>query len=232
MRRLVVLLAYNERECIRDTIVEVRGDLPDVDILVVDDGSEDETADIARAAGAAVVRHPINLGVAAAESTGLIYAARAGYTSVVRMDGDGQHAPRSAGALFDALGEGTELVIGSRFLGGEHRESSRLRKAGSRYLAFLLSLLCGRPVSDPTSGFRGFSGRAIESFARSHPHDYPEPESVFMAFRQGLRIREVPVQMRPRRTGSSSLTPLRSGFYMVKVSFALLLERLRPTVQP
>ena len=231
-RRLVLLLAYNESACIHETVREVRQEVPDADVLVIDDGSRDETAAVARAAGALVARHPINLGVAAAEATGLLYAQRAGYTAVVRMDGDGQHAAGSARALFQALDAGAELAVGSRFLERATFRSTLLRRLGNRYLSLVLTRLCGQRVTDPTSGFRGFGGRAIAYFARVHPHDYPEPESLFMACRGGFRVVEASVEMRPRRTGTSSLTPLRSAFYMLKVTFAHLLERLRPSPAP
>lgn len=228
VRSLVVLLAHNEAECIGRTVREVRDTIPYVDVLVVDDGSRDDTAVQARSAGARVARHPFNLGVAAAEATGLIYAARHGYGAVVRMDGDGQHVPTSGVALFDALFAGAELAVGTRFAAVTSFRSTWVRRFGNRFLSTLLTTLCGSTVTDPTSGFRGFSGRAITYFAHTHPHDYPEPESLFMAYRQQFQVVEVPVQMRPRMTGRSSLTPFKSAYYMVKVSFALMLELLRP----
>jgi glycosyltransferase involved in cell wall biosynthesis len=224
---LIVLLAHNEALCIADTVTELYGQLPGIQVLVVDDGSEDDTAARAEQAGAVVVRHPFNLGVAAGEATGLLYALRHGYEVVVRMDGDGQHDPTSAAELISTVQQGADLAIGSRFAGVESFRSTWLRRFGNGFLSRLLSVLCRQPISDPTSGFRGFGQRAIRYFSATHPHDYPEPESVLMASRQGFRIQEVPVRMRPRRTGTSSLTPWRSAFYMAKVSFALLMERVR-----
>lgn len=226
-RTLIILLAYNEEASIAATVRELRGQLPAVDVLVVDDGSRDATAARAREAGAGVVRHPFNLGVAAGESTGLLYALRQGYARALRMDGDGQHDPQSVPLLLKALDEGAELVVGSRFAGVASFQSTWLRRLGSRFIAHLLSSLCRQRITDPTSGFRGFGPRAMRLFSTRFPHDYPEPESVLMASRQHLPIVEVPVRMRSRRAGLSSLTPWRSVFYMVKVSFALLLERFR-----
>jgi glycosyltransferase involved in cell wall biosynthesis len=226
-RPLIVLLAHNEEGCIASTVRELKRELEDVDVLVIDDGSRDRTAELARSAGAQVISHPFNLGVAAGEATGLLYASRQGYTRVLRMDGDGQHDPGSIPGLLEALDSGAELAIGSRFAGVDSFRSTWLRRLGSGFLSRLLSVLCRQRITDPTSGFRGFGGRAIAYFARTHPHDYPEPESVLMASRKGFSIREVPVRMRPRRTGVSSLTPWKSAYFMVKVSFALLLERLR-----
>ncbi|MCY1022019.1 glycosyltransferase family 2 protein [Pyxidicoccus sp. MSG2] len=227
-RGLIVLLAYNEEECIASTVAELRKVLPAMDVLVVDDGSADQTAAQARSAGAQVLSHPFNLGVAAGEVSGLLYAARFGYERVIRMDGDGQHDPSSVASLLEALDAGAELAIGSRFAGITSFRSTLLRRFGNRFLAWLLSSLCKQRITDPTSGFRGFGPRAIRFFARTHPHDYPEPESVLMAARQGFKITELPVRMRPRLTGTSSLTAWKSAFYMAKVSFALLMERVRP----
>ncbi len=226
---LIVLLAWNEAECIGDTVNELRRVIPSADVLVVDDGSADATSVCARLAGAQVVRHPFNLGVAAAEATGLTFAQRSGYTRVIRMDGDGQHDPASVKELLARVDEGADLVIGSRFAGVESFRSTALRRLGSSFLASLVSTLSGTRITDPTSGFRAFSGAAISLFATTFPHDYPEPESVLMAAKRGLTIREVPVRMRPRRTGQSSLTPIKSALYMAKVSLALVLERMRRT---
>jgi hypothetical protein len=143
------------------------------------------------------------------------------------MDGDGQHDPAFAGALLDAVRDGADLVVGTRFGGLQSFESTALRRAGNALLSAVVSALCRQEVTDPTSGFRAFGPRAAAFFAGVHPHDYPEPESLLMAHRQGFRIREVPVRMRPRTTGRSSLTAGRSAYYMVKTSLALTLELLR-----
>lgn len=149
-------------------------------------------------------------------------------TTPPRRPGDGQNVPASGLALFEALFAGAELVVGSRFASVSTFRSTWLRRFGNRFLSTLLTILCGSTLTDPTSGFRGFSGRAIEYFARTHPHDYPEPESLFMAYRQQFKVVEVPVQMRPRMTGQSSLKPFKSASDMVKVSFALMLGLWRP----
>lgn len=226
-RTLAVLLALDEEACIARTVREVRAALPGADVLVVDDGSADGTAREARSAGALVARHPINLGVSAAEATGLAYAHRHGYGAVVRMDGDGQHDPAFARALLDAVQDGADLVVGTRFSELRSFEPGSLRRAGNAFLAAVVSTLCRQKVTDPTSGFRAFGRRCAAFFAGVHPHDYPEPESLLMAHRHGFTIREVPVRMRPRTTGKSSLTPGRSAYYMMKTSLALTLELLR-----
>ncbi len=226
-RTLVVLLALDEEACIARAVGEARAALPGADVLVVDDGSSDGTAQQARSAGALVARHPINLGVSAAEATCLTYAHRNGYGAVVRMDGDGQHDPAFARALLAALEDGADLAVGTRFSELRSFESTLLRRAGNAFLSRVVSALCGQRITDPTSGFRAFNRRCAAFFAGVHPHDYPEPESLLMAHRQGFRIREVPVRMRPRTTGRSSLTPGRSAYYMMKTSLALTLELLR-----
>jgi glycosyltransferase involved in cell wall biosynthesis len=224
---LIVVLAHNEAACIADTVAELRAVAPGAEVLVVDDGSRDDTAARAAAAGARVLRHPFNLGVAAGEASGLLYAKRAGFACVVRVDGDGQHDPQALQSVVAGVRDGADLVVGTRYGALETFQSTTLRRFGSRFLARLLSRLSGTRITDPTSGYRGFGPRAIAYFAEEHPHDYPEPESVLMAAQKGFRVVEVPVQMRPRRTGTSSLTALRSGFYMAKVSFALVLQRMR-----
>ncbi|MHB8418604.1 MAG: glycosyltransferase family 2 protein [Myxococcales bacterium] len=232
MRALAVLLAYEEAASIGRTVAEVARELPSADVLVVDDGSSDGTAEAARAAGARLVRHPFNLGVAAAEATGLRWAVRGGYQAVVRLDGDGQHDPASAHALLEAVAGGAELAVGTRFSGIESFRSTPLRRAGNRLLSGVVSALCGLRLTDPTSGFRAFGGRALPFFAETFPHDYPEPESLLWACRRGFRVQELPVRMRPRTAGESSLSPLGSAYYMVKVSLALGLELLRATPAP
>jgi glycosyltransferase involved in cell wall biosynthesis len=227
MHTLVILLAFDEEAAIARSVEEVIRELPGCDVLVVDDGSADRTALLARAAGASVVRHAFNLGVAAAESTGLRFALAHGYDAALRMDGDGQHDPASARALLEAVAGGAELAVGTRFAGLESYRSSAVRRAGNRFLSRLVSLLCGRPLTDPTSGFRAFGGRALPFFAEHFPHDYPEPESLVWACRRGFRVQELPARMRPRTAGQSSLTPLGSAYYMIKVSFALTLELWR-----
>ncbi len=226
---LVALPAWNEEACIGETLLELQRAGLVVDVLVVDDGSEDGTAQAARRAGAQIIRHPLNLGVAAAESTALRWAVRRGYRRLVRMDADGQHDPSFIPALLAAVDGGEDLVIGSRFIDGSRAGfgSTPWRRAGSTFLAKLLTGLSGVRITDPTSGFRAFGPAAMSLFASAFPHDYPEPESVLMASRRGLSVREVPVRMRPRRAGTSSITPGESVVYMGKVSLALVIERMR-----
>jgi glycosyltransferase involved in cell wall biosynthesis len=224
MRPLAIVPAFNEAKSLPALAAALRGEAPGCDVCVVDDGSTDATAEIAATLGLTVLRVPVNLGIGGAVQTGYLYAARNGYDLAVQIDGDGQHDPSFVDALLRPVLDGSaDLVIGSRFLGDGAFRSTPARRFGIRYLSWLLRLRCRVTVTDATSGFRAASRRAIELFARSYPSDYPEPESIAVARRAGLRIVEVPVRMHERAHGGSSITALRAAYYMVKVSLALLL---------
>jgi len=228
-RLLVILPAYNEARNIARTVQAIRAELPKADILVINDGSSDDTAAAARAAAAQVLCLPYNVGIGAAVQAGFQVARRQGYDIVLRNDGDGQHAAHSNHALLRTLRAGqADVVIGSRFIGarGDYGTPA-MRRLGSRILASLLSTITGQSVTDPTSGCAAFNQRAIQLFAQAYPHDYPEPEALLILHRCGLRQLEVPVTMTARRHGRSSITPLRSVYYMVKVCLAILINLLR-----
>jgi len=194
-------------------------------VLVVDDGSTDGTARAAREAGAHhVVSLPVNLGIGGAVQTGLLFALRRGFTRVARLDGDGQHDPACLPALLAALGDGgAGLAIGSRFLGGEGFRSLPLRRGGIAALSGLVLLLSGTRVRDITSGCRAWSREAVEAIAPDYPVDYPEPDETLALLLRGVKVAEVPVEMRERRDGASSIRGLLPLFYMVKVSLSLLM---------
>lgn len=228
-RILVILPAFNESRNIARVVNGVRSQLPGADVLVIDDGSFDGTGYEASGAGALVVTMPYNVGIGAAVQAGFQFAAGRGYDIVIRNDGDGQHAPEANLDLIEKLrAEGADLVVGSRFLGdaGDYG-TPLLRRLGSGILARLLSIITGQRVTDPTSGCAAFNRRAIQLFAQAYPHDYPEPEAIVIAHRSGLRQMEIPVKMIPRRHGNSSITPLRSVYYMIKVILAILINLLR-----
>jgi glycosyltransferase involved in cell wall biosynthesis len=235
--KLAVVPAYNEAACVGEVVRELHRSARDFDVLVVDDGSTDNTAAIAEAAGAKVVRHPFNLGIGGAVQTGFTYAQMHGYEYLVQVDGDRQHEPSEIGRLEHAMAEHeVDMVCGSRFLSDDHRYPAPVsRRTGIHLFAFLLSRIVGQPVSDPTSGFRLFNRRAIGVFARDYPHDYPEVEAILMVHAHRLRMCEVPVKMYSRGGGVSSIKGTgKSTYYMVKVLLALLvgLARKRPTVEP
>jgi glycosyltransferase involved in cell wall biosynthesis len=234
---VVFIPAWNEEGNLPGVLDDLKAELPDVDVLVVDDGSTDNTAEIAEAAGAKVVRHPFNLGIGGAVQTGFTYAEMHGYEYLVQVDGDRQHEPAEIGRLEHAMAEHeVDMACGSRFLSEDHRYPAPVsRRTGIHLFSFLLSRIVGQRVSDPTSGFRLFNRRAIGVFARDYPHDYPEVEAILMVHAHRLRMCEVPVKMYSRGGGVSSIKGTgKSTYYMVKVLLALLvgLARKRPTVEP
>lgn len=230
MNTLVIVPAWNEENNIESTIQDIRS-RGFHEIVVIDDGSYDGTALKCAAAGVRSVRLPFNLGIGAAVQTGLCYARKYGYDTVVRADGDGQHDPAFIKDLLKGLEDGADLVIGSRFLHPDSQyRSSFVRRVGIHFFSWLISALVGAKVSDPTSGYQAFGKRAIGLFSRVYPTDFPEPEATVIARRAGLVIAEVPVKMRFRLSGVSSIRYLRTLYYMVKVTLAILLDMLKPRV--
>ena len=224
MRALAIVPAWNEERDLPAVLEELRRAAPDWDVCVVDDGSSDRTAIVARDGGATVLCLPMNLGIGGAVQTGYLWARQHGYEVAAQIDGDGQHDPQYLAAALRPITAGTaDVVIGSRYLGAGGFRSTALRRAGARYLSWFLRLRCGARVTDPTSGFRIAGRRAIELFAATYPSDYPEPEAIALAARRGLRLEEIPVVMRERRHGTSSIGPVRTLYYLIKVSLALLL---------
>jgi glycosyltransferase involved in cell wall biosynthesis len=227
-RTLLVVPAWNEAERVGRVVAEARA-LPErPDVLVIDDGSADATAASAAAAGAFVVRMPFNCGIGAAVQTGLRFGVARGYTAIARFDGDGQHDPRTLAALLEPLAkDAADFALGSRYLTHEGFQSGPLRRAGSRWFSLLLRVTCGLRVSDPTSGCWAANRRAAEVLAREYASDYPEVDSLVHLARRGCRIVEIPVAMRARESGSSSIAGLYTLYYMLKVTIALLAGRLR-----
>jgi glycosyltransferase involved in cell wall biosynthesis len=227
MRSLLIIPAYNESGSIERVIFAVRLHFHG-DVVVIDDGSDDETARLARQAGAVVLRHPCNLGIGAAVQTGFLYALQHGYDFVVRQDGDGQHdAARIPNLLAVLERDEADIVVGSRFLAREGYQSTIVRRIGI-FILGIVSALVGARITDPTSGYWAVNRRALAVLARSHPDDYPETEALVLASRAGCRVREQPVMMFARVEGRSSISAIYSGLYMMKVVVALLVGRLRP----
>ena len=225
---LVVVPAYNEADSIGGVISQVRTGVPEADVLVIDDGSTDATAAIAQEAGAFVVSLPHNLGIGGAVQTGYVFATEMGYDIAVQVDGDGQHNPAEIPEIVAPLLAGqADVVIGSRYIEDRGYITPFLRQMGIFVLATIVSLIIRQRVTDTTSGFRAVNRRVIEFCAREYPRDYPEPESVVLFRRAGFRVREIPVTMNPRYGGQSSITPLRSFYYMVKVLLAIFIGLLR-----
>lgn len=225
---LVVVPAWNEEAAVGAVVREVHAVHPDAEVLVVDDGSEDDTAGEAHRAGATVLRLPVNLGVGGAMRTGYRYAARQGHKVVVQVDGDGQHDPAEIARLLDAL-DGADVVIGARFAGKGDYEVKGPRRLAMRMLAFSLSRIAGTRLTDATSGFRALNRAAIELFAAEYPAEYlgDTVEALVIAARAGLRIRQVPVVMRPRETGTASQSAVRATIYLLRAGLVLGLARIR-----
>ncbi|MBV8065370.1 MAG: glycosyltransferase family 2 protein [Actinobacteria bacterium] len=234
LRRVAIVPALNEEHTVPRVIDELRAFDPGMDIVVVDDGSVDRTTAVAQAKGARVLRLPFNLGIGGAVQTGFRYAFEHGYDVAVRVDGDGQHDPSQLDRVLGPVLRGeADIVVGSRFAGDvDGYRSSRTRRVGIRLLALMVSRIVGQRVTDTTSGFQALDREAIALFARDYPHDYPEVEATIMVFRHRLRLREVPVTMRERGGGRSSITALRSIYYMVKVSLAIFVGLFRRNVVP
>jgi len=228
LRCLAVVPAYNEEATVASVIREIRSCNEDFDVLVVDDGSVDRTREHALAEGAHVIRLPYNLGIGAAVQTGLQYAHDHGFDIAVQVDGDAQHDPAEIPKiLVPILDDKADLVVGSRFLGEGEYEPPLARLLGIKLLARVVSLLVRQRVTDTTSGFRAANRRAIALFAADYPHDYPEVEATVLVFRHRLRLVEVPVHMRLRGAGESSITFRWSAYYMVKVLLALFVGLFR-----
>jgi glycosyltransferase involved in cell wall biosynthesis len=228
-RLVAIVPAWNEAGAIGGVVDEIRAFDAAIEVVVVDDASTDDTADVAEAHGATVLRLLFNVGIGGAVQTGFRYARDGAYETAVRLDGDGQHDASELGKLLAPILAGeADLVIGSRFVdaGGAYRPPFA-RRMGIRVFAGLVSLLGGQKVTDTTSGFVALNRHGIELFATDYPHDYPEVEATLVALKSGLRLRQVQVDMRERQAGTSSITFVRSLYYIVKVMLALLVASLR-----
>jgi glycosyltransferase involved in cell wall biosynthesis len=231
LRRVAVLPAFNEEPNIARVLAELRAVDPGLEVVVVSDGSTDRTADVAETAGARVIRLPFNLGIGGAVQTGFRFIWEEGYELAVRLDGDGQHDPTQLPAIVAPIVAGeADIVVGSRFLGSGAYRSSKARRIGIRILARVVSVIARQRLTDTTSGFQALNRRGIALYAAELPRDYPEVEGMVMAVRHRLRVREVPVTMREREYGRSSIGALASVYYMIKVLLAVFVDLFRRVV--
>jgi glycosyltransferase involved in cell wall biosynthesis len=228
MKTLIIVPAYNEEESLPGVIRDLRENIGFADILVVNDGSRDATARTAQEMDVSVLSLPFNLGIGGAMQAGYLYAREEGYDVAVQFDGDGQHLAKEIEKLLRPVQEGrADLVVGSRFLNQGKYNATAFRKIGIWIFSSVLSRILGMPVTDSTSGFRAANRRVIEFFSRTYPDDYPEVEALVLLHKAKLRIAEVPVSMRERTGGKSSITPIRSAYYMIKVLLAIFIDLLK-----
>lgn len=225
---MVLVPAYNEEASISRLLADVRRHLPGAALVVVDDGSADRTAEVAREAGARVLRLPCNLGVGPAVQTGFRYAIESGFDYLIRLDGDGQHPPAEALKLIEAMrSQPTDLVVGTRYGEGSTYRGNWFRRVVLKGLAVFISIICRKWITDPTSGFWLVSRPLLQCFSLHYPSDYPEAEAIALLRRQGFSLEEVPVAFKPRQAGESSIRAWGTVLFAAKVFLALFVDRLR-----
>ncbi len=228
MKTMVVIPAYNEEKNISEVIRKIYASNLEIDVVVVNDGSIDQTSQKAREAGAIVLDLPLNVGIGGAVQTGYLYALKRGYDAVVQVDGDGQHDPADLPLLLSKLEKDeADMVIGSRFVEKTEYQPAFFRKIGILFFSGLISVLTGNRFTDTTSGYRAANRKVISLFAEYYPSDYPEPETILYLQRRRMRVKEVSARMKERSCGCSSITPMKSVFYMIKVTFCLLFPKSR-----
>lgn len=226
-KRLVIIPAYNEAGNIVKTVTDIETYAKTFDYVIINDCSKDDTRKICEEHGFHIINLPVNLGIGGGVQTGYDYAYRNGYEIAVQFDGDGQHNAKYLDQMADKLeAEKLDMLIGSRFIENEGFRSSFMRRVGIRYFTVLIKMLTGKTITDPTSGMRMTNRRVIEDFVRYYPKDYPEPESVVSLLKRGYNVQEEAVVMNEREEGESSISALNSIYYMIKVSFAILIAAI------
>lgn len=228
IKSIVIIPAYNEEKSIVKTVQDICEHAPEFDYVIINDCSTDHTLSVCREHHLHVLNLPVNLGIGGAVQTGFLYAYKNGYDYAIQFDGDGQHDAKYLHEMRDYMIEqNADMLIGSRFLEKEGFQSTGMRRFGIRYFSALIKLLTGQKITDPTSGMRMINRDILAMYSESYPKDYPEPESVVAIMNSGKKVMEYPVIMRKRMEGTSSISPLKSVYYMIKVSLAIFLEMLR-----
>lgn len=229
MKSLIIIPAYNEEECIKKVINDVFKNIDkNIDVLVINDGSSDNTYYEAASTNATVLDLPNNLGIGGAVQTGYLYAYKNNYDCAIQLDGDGQHDPKYITKMIDILvKEEFDMVIGSRFVEKTSYKQTFFRMLGNKWISFIIKLFTGRTIYDTTSGYRAVNKDVIKLFAKSYPYDYPEPDTTMQLIVKNKKIKEIPVEMYKRTTGKSFVSPLKSVKYMVKVTLALFIANIR-----
>ena len=227
MRILVIVPAFNEEEAILSTVKDVWELYPEVDVLVVNDASTDKTCDLLRQNNIEYLDLPINLGIGGCVQAGYIYAYENEYDIAIQMDGDGQHPASELPKLLIPLKSGdADVVVGSRFITKSGFQSSVLRRFGIKFLSSLVYLCTRQLVLDVTSGYRAINQKYIKIFSKEYAQDYPEPEALVTVAKKGGKIVEVPITMKERQGGISSISPIKSVYYMIKVSLAIFIRKI------
>jgi glycosyltransferase involved in cell wall biosynthesis len=224
----IIIPAYNEENSVPNVIRKILRLHPFFTVLVINDGSSDRTSAVAKAAGADVITLPQNLGIGGAVQTGYIYAAKNGYDIAIQVDADGQHKPEELDKIIaPIIRNEADMVVGSRFVERTSYQSSAGRRTGIVILSSLVSLFARQSLKDVTSGFRAINRKGIEMFAKDYSTDYPEVDSLILAKKKKLRIQEVSVEMEQRHTGTSSITMIKSAYYMIKVTLSIMMKSFR-----
>lgn len=225
MKKLVIIPAYNESESIVNTVRNIQKKAPEFDYIVINDCSKDATLEVLKENNINHLNLPVNLGIGGAVQTGYKYALEKGYDVAVQVDGDGQHDPSYLNKLAEAMiSQQADMIIGSRFIENQGFQSTFMRRIGISYFTKMIKILTGKTITDPTSGFRMANREVIKIFSKEYPRDYPEPESIVALLRLNKKVAEIPVEMRERQGGESSIKLSNSIYYMIKVSLAILVE--------
>lgn len=228
MKTLVIIPAFNESASILKTVADIKENAPGIDYVVINDCSTDNMKQICIDNNLNTINLPVNLGIGGAVQTGYKYAFEKGYDAAIQFDGDGQHEAKYIKLMEEVLEkEELDMVIGSRFIEHEGFQSTIMRQVGIKFFTGLIKVITGKKVTDPTSGMRMAGRNMIEMFTKRYPKDYPEPETVASALIQKMKVKEIPVEMREREEGVSSISPKKSIYYMLKVTLAILLVALR-----
>lgn len=229
MKKLVIIPAYNESKNIVKVIEDIQLNAPDFDYIIINDCSKDNLKEVCETRGYNIINLPVNLGIGGGVQTGYKYARDNGYDIAIQFDGDGQHDAKYIHKMLECLEERqADMVIGSRFIDKQGFQSSICRRMGIKFLSYLIKHITGKRILDVTSGFRIINKKVINEFCTYYPKDYPEPESIVSVLRKGWKIEEIPVEMKEREEGKSSINLMKSIYYMIKVSLAILIDMIKP----
>lgn len=227
MKVLIIIPAYNEEGAIQKTITKLKKENVEVDYVIINDCSKDNTLSICKENNLNVIDLPVNLGIGGAVQTGYKYAYQNDYDIAIQMDADGQHNPKYIKDLVQAIEEGNDMVVASRFIDKKGFQSTFLRRMGINLYSALIKLFSGVTIKDTTSGYRAVNKKIIKYFAKNYPVDYPEPETNAILARSKCKIKEIPVEMEERSDGKSSITAIKSIYYAGKVALAVIISSIK-----